>query len=104
MNHSNLDWRSLLDSFRQMNNTSQDLFQGKDTSDGPEYPEARARFSQQAHLAADAAEKALEELEAGDATGAKQYLDRIAHVLGMISAAAQRDPAGQPAATDSEMP
>lgn len=76
------DGQTLLNAFRDMNATAREGLQHETCS---EYQDAVRNMSSAAAHAAQAAEDALQELEAGYPTRARQYLDRMAHVMGMMS-------------------
>ena len=82
------DGASLLEALRDLNNTARDAATGPaDESYPQEYAEAATRLSDESAAAAQAAENALRDLEAGDPVRAKQYLDRMAHIMGMVALA-----------------
>ena len=77
----------LLSAFRDLNLNARKMAQSVGDDDSQEYLEAAAKLARAASGAADKALAANKALDDGDDIPARQYLDRMAHVMGMISAA-----------------
>ena len=84
------DGAELLGAFREYNRCAVELAKDADeVDDAEEFSDALNLLSRFTHEAADAAQSALDALTGDDPdpTSAKQFLDRAAHVFGMMSLA-----------------
>ena len=86
-----MDSQQLLTSFRDMNTSARDLAKDGEPDDSLEYVQYAREFSHEAATAAEGASNALLSLDKGDPTPARQYLDSMAHVMGMMSLATHVD-------------
>lgn len=87
MPHETFNSNELLAAFRDLNATARQMAREHGDDDAMQYIDAAARMGREASDAAEKAEEAIKALDAGDQIPARQYLDRIAHVMGMFSAA-----------------
>ena len=90
MEHDNpFDGQQLLDSLRELNNSAREAIRCADGSPSEDIRKAADMVSDTAAHAAQEAEAALKAMETGDPMPAQRYLDRMAHVMGMVSLATQ---------------
>ena len=83
------DGQQLLDSLRELNNSARNAIRCADGSPSEDFRKAADQVSDTTAHAAKEAEAALKAMEAGDPMPAQRYLDRMAHVMGMVSLATQ---------------
>lgn len=83
------DGQQLLDSLRELNNSAREAIRCADGSPSEDFRKAADIVSDTTAHAAQEAEAALKAMKTGDPMPAERYLDRMAHVMGMLSLATQ---------------